>query len=175
MEGFSAGEGHSHIFILSHGRSGSKEKNWRQLGSRGGGASVLPAYTRRVAWGVREFLESSRQDGSLEGEEMGLGHSGVQSDGVATNWLQAGRRKGLVPPASGRRRRNWGSHLWGLQYPFSLRDSKWPILECLQEWGLHPFHNSDPNKPWTQTYLSRVRYSSVPRAHRRGAGAWTPG
>lgn len=37
MEGFSAGEGHSHIFILSHGRSGSKEKNWRQLGSRGGG------------------------------------------------------------------------------------------------------------------------------------------
>lgn len=54
--------------------SGRREKKRRQLGKQGG-PSGFPACTRRVAWGIREFLESSRQGRSLEAEEPGTGSS----------------------------------------------------------------------------------------------------
>lgn len=58
--------------------------------------------------------------------------------------------------------------------PLSLCDSKWPIIEHLQEWEAHPLCSSDPKKPWTQIHPPRVRHSSVSCAHTLGAPC-TPG
>lgn len=64
-----------------------KEETWRSQRSREGasvspGPQGLPGSGR----GAREFLESSRQDWNLEGEDPAIRD-------VATHWLQAGRRQ----------------------------------------------------------------------------------
>lgn len=97
-EGYGAKEGHSHMSIRC-----LCSRRWRTTRRKPGAAKGAvrgllcrqPAPHGLPGWGreAREFLESSRQDWNLEGEEPATGDVwGVIRD-VATHWLQAGRRQ----------------------------------------------------------------------------------
>lgn len=101
------------------------------------GAAASPACTRRVAGMVRGLREPSLQDRKVEGGEPGLGILAS----CPMVWLPAGFRQvegGASPPAPGRRQEKL------VLAPLSLCDSKWPIIEYLQEWEAHPLCSSDP-------------------------------
>lgn len=90
-EGYGAKEGHSHMSIpylcsrrwrTTRRKPGGAKGAVRGLLCHQPGPQGLPGSGR----GAREFLESSRQDWNLEGEDPAIRD-------VATHWLQAGRRQ----------------------------------------------------------------------------------